>query len=188
MLIEMTLERQQNLPVQTGARPQGERAMEIVPDRVRLTMAPFNRGADLCPALQDLERAMFKMTQFGIAARDSVFSKLKQQYVAGTLKAASVAELVCGSAPLDVSIAHEPVRISAGSMWPSLACFGSSQGEPLVAASWMAPHLRDELTRHLAKGAILLGVTAATAEQQKMATQILLNHSSHRVHTHDFRV
>lgn len=186
MLIEMPLERQQNRPVPAGD-PQGEREMVNVPDRVRLAMAPFNSGADLCPALQDLERAMFKVAQLGIAARHSVFSKLKQ-YVAGTLKAANVAQLVCGSGPLGVSIAHEPVRISAGPLWPALACFGSSQDQPLIAASWMAPQLREELARHLAKGAILLGVGAATVEQQKTATQILLNHCAHRVHTHDFRL
>lgn len=191
MLIDMPLERQQSRLVLAGA-PFGERAMTTVPGkvlgRIRVALAAFDRGSDLCPALASLDDVKFDPAQLGIAARASSFSRLRSQHVAGTLSGASASQLICGSVPLSLTVAHEPVLISAGPLWPTLACFGTSQGELLVTATWMAAALREDVIRHLANGAILLGVTAKSAEQQRTATQILLNHSSHRVHTLDFRV
>lgn len=155
--------------------------------RTRVALAAFDRGTDLCPALIGLDQAGFDSAQLGIAARESIFATLKSQYIAGSLNATSAPRLVCGSSPLDPTTVQEPVRISAGHFWPTLKCFGSMPHEPLLTAPWMPPQLRDELARHIAQGAILLGVGAGSPEQQRTATQILLTHSSHRVQTHDFR-
>lgn len=155
-------------------------------NRTRVALALFDRGIDLAPALRGLEAAGFDGGQLGIAARASRFVSLKTDYAAGVLSARIAAPLICGSTLLGAGALDDPVRISTGTFWPALRCFGADSGSPLVSAPWMAPRLRDELSRHLTDGAILLGVGAVSPEQQRSATQLLLNHSSHRVHTHDF--
>jgi hypothetical protein len=161
--------------------------MTLATDRVRVTLAVFDQASDLAPALIGLDQAGFESAQLGIAARASIFAVLRDAHVDGSLNAANALGLVYGSSPIGFTALQEPVRVSAGPFWPTLKCFGALPGTPLLTAPWMAPQLRDDLAQHIANGAILLGVGATSLDQQRTATQILLRHSSHRVHTHDFR-
>ncbi len=114
-------------------------------------------------------------------------SALVQAFNAGVVKPARLEQLVLGLQPLAGMAGSERLVASGGPLWPSLQCFGTSPEHDLVNAYWMAPRIRDELSAHLVNGAVLLGVRATTADQQKTCTQTLLQHSTHRVHTLEFQ-
>jgi len=46
--------------------------------------------------------------------------------------------------------------------------------------------LRNDLTSYIRNGAVVLGVSSNTLDQQRQSTRVLLEHSSHRVQTHEF--
>jgi hypothetical protein len=157
-------------------------------NRLRVALTAFDHGKAMCAALEGLGRTGIDVAQVGIAARQSVFSTLEADYHAGKLMANGVPQLLSGAAVLGLAVGHDAVQVSKGSLWPALQCFGAHAGDPPVSAPWMTAQMRDDLTAHLARGAILFGVGARSAGQQSSATQILLEHSSQRVLTHDFRV
>ena len=65
-------------------------------------------------------------------------------------------------------------------------CLGAATAEALITANWMTLKLRDDLTQDIRKGAVVLGVSANDFDQRRQSTRILLQHSSHRVQTHEF--
>ena len=156
-------------------------------DRNRVALAMFESNHGLCRALGDFDSAGLAPEQMGVAGRASAISTLIEDFHAGTTRPAGVKHLIGGIAPLAVLVGQERLLASAGPFWPSLQCFGTSPDDSLVSARWMTPRLRDELATHIVNGAILLGVRAASADQQKTCTQTLLQHSTHRVHTHEFQ-
>jgi hypothetical protein len=155
-------------------------------DRNRVALAMFESNQSLWRALGDFDNAGLAPEQLGVAGRASAISALVQAFHAGTSRPAHVQHLISGIAPLAVMAGQERLLASAGPLWPSLQCFGTMPDDALVCARWMTPRMRDELATHIVNGAILLGVRAASADQQKTCTQTLLQHSIHRVHTHEF--
>jgi hypothetical protein len=161
--------------------------MTELASRRRVALAAFNQGAAMGPALFAIENAGFDASQLVIAAREASFAVLECQYRCGCFATRIAAHLVSGSSSLGSNVRPEPIRISGGTFWPSLSCFNTDPDGPLVIATWMPARLRDEIEELIFKGAVLLGIGAQSPEQQRNATQILLVHSSHRVHTVDFR-
>jgi hypothetical protein len=155
-------------------------------DRNRVALAMFENNQGLCRALGDFDRVGLTSEQIGIAGRASVMTAFIEAYHAGNTMSACAKYLISGITPLAVMVGEERLLASGGPLWPSLRCFGTLPGDALVSARWMAPKLQDELATHIANRAILLGVCAASADQQKSCTQTLLQHSTHRVHTHEF--
>jgi hypothetical protein len=156
-------------------------------DRNRVALAMFESNQSLCQALGDFDNAGLAPEQMGVAGRASAISALVQAFQAGAKRPVRVTHLISGIAPLAVKVGQEKLLASGGPLWPSLQFFGSLPDDALVSARWMTPLLREELGAHLINGAILLGVRAASADQQKTCTHTLLQHSTHRVHTHEFR-
>lgn len=143
--------------------------------RLRIALAAFDDGERLRAALNALSKANVADTQKGVAARrPQIESLLRAAIPLGRLTT------VPFTANGDETLASD------GPFWSALNFFAKAAGQPLIVAPWMAPRLRDELCRHISDGATLLGARATTTEQQKQCTQILLNCSSHRVHTHEF--
>jgi hypothetical protein len=168
------------------------RAMATMVHRTRLALAAFDDGHGLCQALRRLDDAGLAADQLGLAGRasvaaalagacDTTISETSRQGVRGT--GVSVA-----FEPLAMALGNEAVVISGGPFWRDLKCFGTRPDDALVIAAWMAPQLRQELAAHIDGGAMLLGVRALDLSQQKRSTQILLELSSYRVHTHEFNL
>jgi hypothetical protein len=155
-------------------------------DRNRVALAMFENNQSLCRALGDFDSAGLVPDQMGVAGRASAISALVHAFHAGTARPKPIAGLLQGVQPLALDVGREKLVASSGPLWPALRCFGIAHNEPLVVAPWMAPRLRDELVAHLTNGAVLFGVRPASADQQKTCTQTLLQHSTHRVHTHEF--
>jgi hypothetical protein len=155
-------------------------------ERNRVALAMFENNHNLCRALEDFDSAGLAPDQMGVAGHASAISALVQAFHAGATRPKPIADLLRGVQPLALNVGHEKLVASSGPLWPALKCFGRVPDEPLVVAAWMAPRLRDELATHITNGAVLFCVRAASADQQKTCTQTLLQHSTHRVHTHEF--
>jgi hypothetical protein len=154
--------------------------------RNRVALAMFENNQCLCRALEHFDNAGLAPEQMGVAGRASAVSAHVQVFYAGTTMPARVEHLINGIAPLAAMVGQERLRASASPLWPSLQCFGTLPDDALVSARWMIPRLRDELATHIVNGVIFFGSRAASADQQKTRTQTLLQHSNHRVHTHEF--
>ncbi len=169
--------------------------------RTRIALATFDAGRGLGAALAHLKRAGLLRTQMGIAARASVVAALARDAPIVALGTDDVAPLFVELARLPVVLGSEnfatenvstenlnrdSILVSGWAFWQRLGAFNTGAAEPLVTAPWMAPQLRLEVADRIRLGAALLGVSAVDLDQQKLCTQILLDHSSHRVHTHEF--
>ena len=155
-------------------------------DRNRVALAMFVSNQSLCLALSDLNRAGLPSEQMGIAGRATAMAALVEAFHTGSARPSGVEQLIRGIQPLPVMAGPERLLASDGPLWPTLKCFGTVPDAPLVVALWMPPRLRDELAAYIIDGAALLGVRAASVDQHKTCTQTLLQHSTHRVHTHEF--
>ena len=80
----------------------------------------------------------------------------------------------------------DQVAVTRGSLWQCLSSFAAGADDEFITAHWMAPKLRDDLATYIRAGAVVLGVSANTINQQRESTRVLLQHSSHRVQTHEF--
>jgi hypothetical protein len=155
-------------------------------DRNRVALTMFENNQSLCRALADFDISGLAPDQMGIAGRASAISALVRVFHAGAARPIPIEGLLHGVIPLARNVGHEKLVASSGPLWSTLKCFGIASDEPLVVAPWMVPRLRDELAGHIKNGAILFGVRAAFADQQKTCTQTLLQHSTHRVHSYEF--
>ncbi len=155
-------------------------------DRKRVAFALFENSQRLCRVLGDFETAGFNAQQMGVAGRASAISAFAKVLHANMSRPARADHLISELVPLSVVANEEKLVASGGPFWPTLQCFGIRPEDDLVSAPWMTPRLRDELAAHIIDGAILFGIRAATVEQHKVSTQNLLQHSTHRVHTHEF--
>ena len=164
----------------------GFSAMSNGADRNRVALAMFESNQSLCRVLGDFDNTGLSHHQMGVAGRASAIAALIEVFEAFSQRPKPVEDLLRGVQPLALDVGHERLVASSGPLWPTLRCFGSAPYEPLIVAPWMAPRLRNELTAHIANGAVLFGVRAVSADQQKTCTKTLLQHSSHRVHTHEF--
>ena len=155
-------------------------------DRNRVALAVFENSQSICRALSDLDGAGLPPEQMGVAGRASAMSALVAAFHTSWARPSGVEQLICQIQPLAVMAGPERLLASDGPLWPALQCFGSVPGDVLVSACWMSPRLRDEIAAHIINGAALLGVRAASVDQQKTCTQTLLQHSTYRVHTFEF--
>jgi hypothetical protein len=171
-----------------AGRGNGVTNMSTSADRNRVALAMFQSSQNLCRALGDFDKAGLASQQMGLAGRASAMSDFIRSFHASETKLASAEQLIGSIEPLAMTAGQEGILASGGPLWPALQCFGTAPSDALVSARWMEPRLRDELTAHINNGAILFGVRAASVDQQKICTHILLQHSSHRVHTHEFNL
>ncbi len=155
-------------------------------DRSRNCVAIFDTFPDLCRAFDDFDAVALPSGQIGLAGRASTVTGLKHYLGQGRVKILSADRALFAIAPVGIDVGEEKLLATGGGLWPTLQFFGTRPGEELIAARWIAPHNRDELTTHIINGAVLVSVRAATADLHRKCTQILLQHSSNRVHTHEF--
>ncbi len=155
----------------------------------RIALAGFDDGQQICRAVRELDDADFTTGDVGVVARASSILALRfgsaSCRVGGRLSDVLEGEM---EAVRDAAGTEDAVVISAGSFWATLDCFSHPAGTSLISASWMAPHLRDELMASICHGTIVLGLCARSLGQQLRATRILLHFSSSKVQTYEIRM
>jgi hypothetical protein len=154
--------------------------------RLRLAIAVFDGGECLCRALADLGLVGFVREQVGIAALASTLLGLRQGPSCVGSQCGDVVDAIAQVEKTPTKVNNEFVVVTRDSLWQRLGCFSAATAEALITANWMTLKLRDDLTGYIRKGAIVLGVSANDLNQQRQSTRILLQHSSHRVQTHEF--
>jgi hypothetical protein len=154
--------------------------------RTAVALAAFDDGGRLRAAILALAGIGIPRDEAGIAALATTIAIMRHQ-VMQDADAPPLAAILDNVEPLAVMVRNVAVHVSRGDFWPSLACFGATPDADPFTAPWMTPRMRIDLARHISNGAAVLGVRAATIEQRKRCTRILLERSSHRVHTHEFR-
>jgi hypothetical protein len=157
-------------------------------DRNRVALAMFENNQSLGRAFGEFDRVGLPSDQMGLAGRASAIAAFQQYLEGNQTRSASAQQLIRAVEPLGGSVGDERVFASSGSLWPALRCFGTVPGDALITACWLARRYRDEIAASITHGAVLFGLRATSVNQQKTCTQILLQHSSHRVHTHEFNL
>ena len=160
--------------------------MAVRADKTRLVIAVFDRGECLCRALSDLTSAGFDRQQMGIAAVAATLVRLQNGAWCTGSACGEVADAVRQVETTPTRVDDQFVVVTRDSLWQRFGCFGAAATDALFTANWMILKLRVDLTEHIRKGAVVLGVSANDFGQQRQSTRILLRHSSHRVQTHEF--
>ncbi len=155
-------------------------------DKKRLAIAVFDRGDCLCRALADLGGVGITREQLGIAALAPTLVRLQNGAWCVGSACGDIADAVARVETTPARVDDQFVVVTRNSLWQKLQCFGAAASEALITANWMTLKLRNDLTDHIRKGAVVLGVSANDFDQQRQSTRILLQHSSHRVQTHEF--
>lgn len=167
----------------------GTTGMVTASIKQRVALAGFDDGPQICRAVLELGEADITVDDFGVVARASSILALRFGSAScrpgGRLGAVLDGEM---EAVRVASGVNDAVVVSAGSFWKKLGCFSDSTEQDLISATWIAPHLRDELTASLCRGAIILGLCARTLGQHWRATRILLQFSSSKVQTYEILV
>ena len=153
--------------------------------RTRFIVAVFDSGEDLIRAVSELLRRGFAREQMGVVALLSSLSRLRRTASPGELEPAEITAIL-GDIEVLPAASEDRVVVTRGSLWQCLGSFGTVVDDELIVAHWMTPQLREVLATHIRAGAVVLGVSAKTVDQQRESTRVLLQHSSYRVQTHEF--
>ena len=157
--------------------------------RTRFIVAVFDSGEDLIRAVSELLRRGFAREQMGIIALLSALSKLRQPATpieVTRAEAEAIAAIILDDVEAAPGLRDGQVVVTRNSLWQCLGSFATAAGTDLITAQWMTPKLREDLTTFIRSGAVVLGVSANTIDQQRESTRVLLQHSSYRVQIHEF--
>ena len=154
--------------------------------KTRFAIAAFDNGENLLEALAELMERGLERQQIGIVARASVLVNLERNVELGRPNYTGAASIIADVESTSARIDDDVILVTRNSFWQSVSSFLFQASNGLVAAHWMTPQLRDDLAGYIRNGAIILGVSADTLDQQRQSTRVLLEHSSHRVQTHEF--
>ena len=173
---------------QTPLSSLGTQAMSRRPTRIKLVIAAFDDGDSLCLALADLVRLGFDRAQIAVAALHSSLPP-KSKLGAGDVPALSeVVGILDQVETTPLVIGGKKLVATRGALWQlGGSSFDAAAVDDVVPVSWMTPQLRADLTRYIRDGAVVLGISAETFDQQRQSTRVLLKYSSHRVQTHEFK-
>ena len=156
--------------------------------KTRFAIAAFDNGENLLEALAELMERGFERQQIGIVARASVLVNMERNVELGQPNYTGAASIIGDVESTSARIDDDVILVTRNSFWQSVSSFLFQASDGLAAAHWMTPQLRDDLAGYIRNGAIILGVSADTLDQQRQSTRVLLEHSSHRVQTHEFRL
>jgi hypothetical protein len=154
--------------------------------RKRLTIAAFEPADILCFALGDLDHAGFAYGQMGIVGVMPTIRQVQISPLRARLDEVLAARIIDQVVPTPAMVNEQAILATRNSLWQTVTWRQGTLTEPAVMSSWMPPRLQTDLTDHLRRGAIVLGVSSDTVEQQRQSTRILLQHSSRSVQTHEF--
>ena len=151
--------------------------------RYRLSILAFDDTAGLAHAVGDLIGHGMEPGQLGVIARPHSLDALM---VPGGLdpdiKRNILNLLAAPSLPLRLDDAADLV-VRGG---PGIRALLKQPQQDVGAFDWMQDERREDLARHAANGAVILLVSAATAEQHATSAGVLLRHGRHNLQTHVF--
>ena len=150
--------------------------------RYRLSILVFDEVADLARAIGELIGNGVEPEQLGIVGLRQSLDALA---VPGEVDAETkhVTHLLAATdLPLRLDGAADLVVRGASGMRALLR----QPQQPVGTFDWMQDERREALAGHAAKGAVILLVSAATAEQHAKSAGILLRHGRHNLQTHVF--
>ena len=153
--------------------------------RTRLVVAVFDGREELYRAVTELLRRGLAREQMGIVALLSSLPRLRRAASPVELEPAAIATIL-GDVEMLPIVSEDRVVVTRGSLWQCLGSFATVANDELITAHWMTPNLRDDLATYIRSGAVVLGVSANSIDQQRESTRVLLQHSSYRVQTHEF--
>lgn len=156
--------------------------------KTRLAIATFFSSDALVTTIKELDAAKFGRDQVCIIGLEQAVESLVP--IAADEPGGLLSDLLSMIAKAEQALmftGDDFVLVACGPLWQQIGGLArGGEAGPLVAASWMEPATRSELTRSISAGALVLSVQSATSDQQRRSVRILLSHSSHRVQTHEF--
>lgn len=150
----------------------------------RVVIAVFDGGEGLCLALSELLGRGFNAGQMAIVSLAPSVERICTELRAS--EKPDVAAILDRVEPTTLRIGRNVVVVTRNSLWQKVGNLSEAATDEFILARWIDPGLRADLARHIREGAVVLGVSAETSEQQRQCTRVLLQHSSSRVQTHEF--
>lgn len=152
----------------------------------RLVIAVFDGGEGLHLALSDLLDLGFAVRQMAVVGPVHALDVVRNDNERRQAFANEVAAILENVEKTSLKIGSSIVVVTRNSLWQKIGSLGAANSDEFITANWMDPQLRADLARHIREGAVVLGVSAETSDQQRQSTRVLLRHSSSRVQTHEF--
>jgi len=152
----------------------------------RFVIAVFDSSDGLRLALSDLLELGFAARQLAVVALAPSLDRMRTGDGFRPAITAEVAAILDNVETTALTIGQSVVVVSRNSLWQRIGSLEAANSDEFITANWMEPQLRVDLARHVRAGAVVLGVSAETSDQQRQGTRVLLKHSSSRVQTHEF--